>query len=112
MINKIAEKIPDKQLNKDLDRYKQQAIDLGATDAKIITTDNVIIDERVRAKCMYPKCLFYGTSAHCPPHGIKLDETRKIVKKYTYGIFTRIQTPPEDLAGIEARKKEPLVFLI
>jgi len=53
MVRKIVDKIPEKQMEKDLDRYKGQAIDLGATDAKVITADHVIIDERVRAKCLY-----------------------------------------------------------
>ena len=105
MVRKIVENVSKDRLEKDLDRYRIRAVKLGATDAKIITTDQVIIDERVRAKCIYPKCHFYGTSAHCPPHSIDLDETRKLVSRYTYAIFTRLQTPPEELAGREARAK-------
>ena len=67
MVRKIVEYIPDEQLHNDLEKYRQHTIQLGATDAKIITADMVIIDERVRAKCIYPKCEYYGTSAHCPP---------------------------------------------
>ena len=51
MVRKIAEKVPDEQLHKDLDKYRQQAIGFGSTDAKVITTDMVLIDERVLAKC-------------------------------------------------------------
>jgi len=72
---------------------------LGATDVKIITTDLVIIDERVRMKCSYPKCMFYGTNAHCPPHALDLNEVRTVVGKYRYGLFTRVDVPADEFAG-------------
>ncbi|MFC2019636.1 hypothetical protein ACFLU4_06795 [Chloroflexota bacterium] len=56
MVNKILAEIPPEQLERDLERYNQLALDTGATNAAIITADKVIIDERVRAKCIYPKC--------------------------------------------------------
>ena len=43
------------------------ALKLGFTDAEIISTDMILIGERVRAKRIYPKCAGYGTSANCPP---------------------------------------------
>lgn len=80
MVHKIVEKVPDEQLQGDLERYRQRVLELGATDAKIITTDTVLIDERVRAKCLYPRCSFYGSNAHCPPHALDLEQVKKIVK--------------------------------
>ena len=105
MVRCIVERVPEDLLQKDLEKYRQRAIELGATDAKIITTDLVVIDERVRAKCIYPKCMFYGTNAHCPPHGMDLDQARKIVKSFRYGIFSRMQVPSDEFAGQEAMKK-------
>jgi predicted metal-binding protein len=67
MARKIVEEIPEEQLQQDLERYTRRATELGATDAKIITTDQVVIDERVLAKCTYPKCPGYGTNANCLP---------------------------------------------
>ena len=69
MTRKIVDVVPDELLQSDLEKYRQRAIELGATDAKIITSDMVIVDERVRAKCIYPKCPWYGTNAHCPARG-------------------------------------------
>jgi hypothetical protein len=43
MIRKIEEKIPDKQLQKDFEKYRQRSVELGAADAKVITTDEVIM---------------------------------------------------------------------
>lgn len=105
MIRKILEKVPEELLQRDLKRYRKMAVELGATDAKIITTDGVIIDERVRVKCMYPKCRWYGTSANCPPYGMDLDLARKTVERYRYAIFIKLEVPPTELAGKEARDK-------
>ena len=102
MSRKIVERVPDEVLQQDLEKYRQKAIELGATEAKIITTDMVLIDERVRAKCIIPKCEFYGTSANCPPHAIDLELVRKIVNNFHYGIFTMFKAPPEVIAGHSA----------
>ena len=105
MVRKILKTIPDEQVQKDLEKYRQRALELGATDAKVIATDMVLIDERVRAKCIYPKCHHYGTNANCPPHAIDLEQTRKIVKNFRHAIFTKLEVPSEELAGTEARDK-------
>jgi predicted metal-binding protein len=109
MVRKIVEKVPDGLLQQDLEKYRQRALELGATDAKIITTDMIVIDERVRAKCIYPKCRHYGTNAQCPPYAMELDMVRKIVKNFRYAIFTRLEVPSEETAGREARKKRLFV---
>jgi predicted metal-binding protein len=99
VIQKIVEEIPEDKLQADLEMFRKQALDLGAADAKIITSDQVIIDERVRAKCMNPKCTHYGTNANCPPHAPDLDTVRKIVQKYHYGIFVLSKYPRETISG-------------
>ena len=99
MARKIVERVPDEILQQDLEKYRQRALELGASDATVITTDMVLIDERVRAKCIYPRCEWYGTSANCPPHTISLEQTRKIVSNFHYAILFRIKLPTEYLAG-------------
>jgi len=106
MSRKILERVPEDQLQQDLEKYRQRAIELGATDAKIITTDKVIIDERVLAKCAYPKCPSYGTNANCPPHAMSLEQVRKVVNNFSYGIFLKLEVPPEHIAGQEAIDKK------
>ena len=105
MIRKILDKIPDEGLKQDLKKYQQQAIELGATEAKIITTDLIVIDERIQAKCIYPKCTSYGTNANCPPYAMSLGMVRKIVNKFRYALFTRLEVPSEQVAGPVARDK-------
>ena len=106
MLRKIVEKVPDEVLQHDLEKYRQRAIELEATDAKIITTDMVLIDERVLAKCTYPKCSYYGTNANCPPHAMGLDLVRKVVNNFRYAIFTMMKVPSEEIAGPKARETQ------
>ena len=104
-MRKISASIPDQQLQEDLEKYRQRCIALGATDARIIPGHAVVIDERVRAKCIYPKCGGYGTNAHCPPHAMDLDQVRKTVERYRYGIFFRMVVPSNEVAGKDAKEK-------
>jgi len=93
------------QLHKDLEKYRLRAIELGATDAKVITMDTIVIDERVLAKCTYPKCTGYGANANCPPYAMSPDQMRKVVKNFKYGIFIKLEVPSQDTAGVEARER-------
>lgn len=105
MVRKILETIPDEQLQKSLEKYRQRALELGATDAKVITSAMVLVDERVRAKCLYPKCRRYGTNAHCPPYAPDLELVRKIVNNFHYAVFIKLEVPSEEMAGPQARDK-------
>jgi len=93
MARKIMEKVPRDVLMADLEKYRQKAIELGATDAKIIPSNEIIIDERVRLKCTYPKCRMYGTNANCPPYSVTPAEIREVLKKYQYAIFCMMRVP-------------------
>ena len=78
---------------------------MGATDAKIITTDKVVIDERVLAKCTYPKCPGYGTNINCHPYAMSLEQVRKVVNNFNYAIFIKVDVPSANTAGPEVRAK-------
>jgi len=104
-VRKFTARVTDKRLLGDLERFARLALELGATDTRCITTDMILIDDRVRAKCSWPKCGGYGLSAHCPPHAPPLDEVRKIVSRYRRGLFVRLDVPTDQIAGKEAREK-------
>lgn len=105
MVRKIVERVPDEVLQQDLEKYRLRALQLGATDAKIITSAMVLIDERVRAKCLYPKCYRYGLNAHCPPYAPDLELVRKIVNNFHYAVFIKLEVPSEEMAGPRVREK-------
>ena len=82
--------ISDDQRKADLETYCQIAIELGASDAKVIESVKVIVEDRVRGKCLIPKCPHYGTSANCPPYSPLPKEIRRMLKEYKQGVFIRL----------------------
>ena len=94
-IRKIQLEISDGMLKKDLDKYCEEARNLGAADSKLVTTDKIPVDDRVQLKCRIPVCFGYGTSANCPPHTIKASELRELVKKYKYAVCFKLEVKPE-----------------
>jgi len=80
----------DTHLMEDLERYRARALEMGATDAKVIRAEDVAVDERVRAKCRYPTCSNYNTNMNCPPHTPDADEVRTLLDRYRYAILFKI----------------------
>jgi predicted metal-binding protein len=101
---KVMARVPDDILQKDLERYRKRAIELGATDAKIIPAEMVSMDERVIAKCVYPRCTFYGTNAHCPPYAMDIELARKVIKNFRHALFLWIKIPSDIIAGHEGSR--------
>lgn len=86
-------------LQKNLAHYAQEAIRLGATDAKPIRASDVVVDERVRAKCMIPKCNGYGACVHCPPTALPVETVRQLVKGFQWGVLIKVEVDPRIMAG-------------
>jgi predicted metal-binding protein len=96
---KKIHKFTDKELKKDLEKYRQMALDLGMTDAAIIPADKVYVSRRVRAKCIIPKCPAYGSSAHCPPHSIDTKDVQEIVSEFKWAILVKLNVDSELVGG-------------
>lgn len=102
---RILSNIPISKIDKDLERYRTMAIEMGATDAVIIPSPEIIIDERVRAKCIYPKCSHYGSNINCPPYAPDLDFMRRVVSNYRYAILFAVKDETGDFIGAGFRKR-------
>lgn len=90
----------------DLDRYRDKALELGATAAKIVRAAEIPVDERIVMKCRIPRCFGYGTSAHCPPHAPKPAEIREILKGYEWAVFFTLDVAPEVIVRDRATIRE------
>jgi predicted metal-binding protein len=77
--------------DKKLRRLVAAAKDLGATDTKIVDTEDIIVDKRVRLKCAIPICADYGRHLLCPPNVISVDEFSGIVRLYRKAIILQIE---------------------
>jgi predicted metal-binding protein len=98
--------VDDVQMEGDLRKYQGKAIELGATRAKIVRTDEIPVDERVTMKCQVPLCFGYGVSANCPPNTMKPAELRTHLEKYRWAVFFVKEIPSEVVVRDKATIKE------
>lgn len=81
------------EIEKNLARLCKLAMELGATNAKSFNAKGVVVDERVRLKCLIPPCDDYGLNLMCPPYVMSVKEFREIFSKYQWTILIQIETP-------------------
>lgn len=105
-VGRITLDMNESRLPQDLDRYKEKALEMGATKARIIRAEEITVDERVTVKCQIPRCFGYGVSAHCPPHTMKPAELKELLKKYHWAVFFTKDVPPEVIVRDKATIKE------
>ena len=106
MVEKITTDMDESELRKNLEKYKETAIELGASNACVFGVKDIPVDERVTLKCQVPRCFGYGVSANCPPNTIKPDELRTHLGKYKWSIFFTKDVPSEVIVRDRATIKE------
>jgi predicted metal-binding protein len=74
-----------------LDRLKDVASDLGADEAKIIDTKDVVVDKRVRLKCSVPVCASFGRNLMCPPNIMPVEEFASIMELYGKALILQVE---------------------
>lgn len=67
------------------------ALEMGAVDAKIITADKVVVEDRIVLKCKIG-CPNYGKTLACPPYTPTAGEFRRIVSEYRYALFMKFES--------------------
>ncbi len=105
----------DESSRADLERYRQMACELGASGAVVIPANSVIIDERVRLKCIVPRCLRAGETPCCPPYAPELDLVRRAINRYSWAVLLKCDVKPiEDYApgktGTKVEQRRTLSF--
>lgn len=103
--------VSEEALRADLERYRELALELGASEAAIIPAGQVIIDERVRLKCVVPRCLRAGETPNCPPYAPDLDLVRRALSRFSWAILFKCNVEPIEEyapAGRGATKAERL----
>lgn len=105
-VKKISLEKTESEIKKDLKRYQKKALLMGATQAKIVSTKEIPVDDRVPLKCQIPRCFGYGTSAHCPPNTLKPQELREHLKSYQWALFFIKEVSPEIIVRDRSTIKE------
>jgi len=70
---------------------RKMSLEMGAVDAKIITADKVVVEDRIVLKCKVG-CFHYGKTLACPPHAPTAEEFRKIVSEYRYALLMKFES--------------------
>ena len=86
-----------------LEALCHKAKELGASEAVAILASDVVVDERVRLKCLSPRCPFYGICLVCPPNVMPIPEFKRILGNYHGGILIKAEAvlfnSPGEVAG-------------
>ena len=104
------------QYKKDLEILCKLAKELGATNAVPFNAKDVVVDERVRLKCLIPPCKDYGANLMCPPYVMSVKEFKEVLSKYERALLIQVETPikadmkneinqTDDVAGLYKNKK-------
>ncbi len=96
----------------DLDILINKAIRLGASDAKVIRTNGIIIEPHLVELCKPPGCQGYGKCANCPPHAMGPQEARAMIESHTWALLFKIDLPPESLLSESHHREFRKVFMI
>jgi len=84
---------------------------LGATNAVSFSAKGVVVDERVRLKCLVPVCDDYGLNLMCPPNVMSVQEFREILAKYSHAVLVQIEEPIPAEMKAEIRKADDVSAL-
>lgn len=80
------------------------AFALGASDAQIISSADIIVENYLADFCKTPQCKNYGLSPSCPPHVGGPQAFRDLQKKIPYSVIVRIVVPSAALFSDEKRE--------
>ena len=105
--NDTAKAVDNKQfrqnVGKALEKLTQLACQLGASDARAISTTEISVEDDLANLCRAPGCENYGLSASCPPHVAGPAGFRKLLKTFEHAVVFKIEVPSEILFSDERR---------
>lgn len=92
---------------KDFAFLRKMVLEQGAIEASIITTDKIVVEDRIVFKCKVG-CMNYGTTLSCPPHTPTAEEFRKIVNEYKYALFMKFTSSAKADANLAKNLSKPI----
>lgn len=63
----------------------------GATEARIVSAADIVVDSRVRLKCAVPRCSSYDRHLMCPPNLIPVEEFEEMVRRYDKALILQLE---------------------
>jgi predicted metal-binding protein len=77
----------------------QYARQLGVSDARLIDTAQIKVEDRLADICQDPGCPGFGQGANCPPHVMRPDVFRQVLKQFARALVFKFDVPTEVLLG-------------
>ena len=84
----------------------QKAEALGASQAVVLSVNDIVLDERTGLKCLVPICSDYGVKLMCPPNLPLMSKFKEILSCYHSAILIKVAIPLSDLPGDSGEAKE------
>lgn len=83
---------------KNLEKYRKLALDLGAVDARVVSTKDIPLDLRaLYVGCISPMCRWLNTNANCPTvRMFSFDDMERFVADYNYAVVFKVLPPEMD----------------
>jgi len=98
-------------MEKEIDYLEKRALELGASQAKILDTDQIVFDSRSHLKCRFG-CNRWGKYWTCPPHlDIAPDVFMEAFNKFTRAIIIKSTDPKVGQDVALAIEKEAMLSL-
>jgi predicted metal-binding protein len=88
-------------MKKEINQLIQIALSLGASEAHIISGDEIIVVDQLAQKCVDPQCENYGLSFSCPPFVEGPAFFRELSKTHTRALVLRMVIPSKMLLSWE-----------
>jgi predicted metal-binding protein len=80
-----------------LKTLQRKALALGASDAKVIFSADIPVEDEVILFCKDPLCESYGKSIYCPPHVMTPESMRSVIGKSDKTLIFKLDLPPQKL---------------
>lgn len=81
------------------DRLIRQALQLGVSDARLIHTSCLRVEDELARICEDPGCPGYGQGAGCPPHVMKPEVFRRMLPEFPRSLVFKFDVPTAVLLG-------------
>ncbi|HEX3030616.1 MAG TPA: DUF2284 domain-containing protein, partial [Bacillota bacterium] len=85
-----------------MEQLVQEIVDYGATRARLMDANQVVIDPRVRLKCQVPVCDSYSFNLQCPPNCLTVAEFTTYLARFSRVILVQLEgelLPPDQPEG-------------
>ncbi|MCG8618924.1 MAG: DUF2284 domain-containing protein [Desulfobacterales bacterium] len=104
MIETRLNKIKTSPRSQDEEALVKFAVSQGATEALILSAEDISTDEKLARFCVTPGCENYGQSKSCPPHVEGPATFTQWLSTYTRALFFKIEVPSELLFSHDRRE--------